>query len=84
MSMEQAKSFVEKVRTDATFAEEVKVAKTAGEVVKKAEALGYSFTQEDLQAASTQMSDAELNGVLGGVHGEVTTKKKCGANYPQM
>jgi predicted ribosomally synthesized peptide with nif11-like leader len=39
--MEQAKSFLEKVKSDAALAEQVKDAKTADEVVKKAAELGY-------------------------------------------
>ena len=66
MGLESAKSFLEKVKTDAALADQVQRAKTAGEVVKKAAEMGYSFTQEDLQAASTQLSDVELQGVSGG------------------
>ena len=83
MSMESAKSFVEKVKTDIAFAKRCQDAKTADEVVKRAAELGYSFTQEDLQAASTQLSDAELNSVLGG-GGFHSYHIKCGANYPHM
>ena len=83
MSMESAKSFVEKVKTDAAFAKQCQKAKTADEVVKRAAELGYSFTQEDLQAASTQLSDAELNGVLGG-GGFHDYHVKCEEKYPHM
>ena len=83
MSMESAKSFVEKVKTDAAFAKQCQKAKTADGVVKRAAELGYSFTQGDLQAASTQLSDAELKDVLGG-GGFHSNHKKCEEQYPHM
>ena len=68
MSVEAAKSFLEKVKTDAAFAEQCKDAKTAGEVVKKAAELGYSFSKEDLLGVAAQLCDSELEGVSGGYH----------------
>ena len=67
MSAESAKSFVEKVKTDAAFAKQCKDAKTADAVVKKAAKLGYSFTQTEFKAVSQELSDSALEGISGGV-----------------
>ena len=66
MSMEQAKSFLEKVKSEAAFAEQCKQAKTADEVVKKAAELGYSFTPAEFETESQRLSDDELGSVSGG------------------
>jgi len=74
MSMEAAKSFVEKVKTDAALAEQVKDAKTAAAVVQKAAELGYSFSEQDLRGVEAPLSDSELEGVLGGKQPDVPMK----------
>jgi len=78
MSMEQAKSFLEKVKSDAALAEQVKDAKTADEVVKKAAELGYSFTQTEFETESQRVSDDELGSISGGDSGD--TYIMCAAN----
>ena len=79
MSMEQAKSFLEKVRSETAFAKRCKDAKTADEVVKKAAELGYSFTQAEFETESQRVSDDELGSVSGGGDGE-PVYKLCEAN----
>ena len=67
MSLESAKSFMEKVKTDAAFAKQCQKAKTADEFVKKAAELGYSFTQAEFDTASQDLSDDDLLNVTGGM-----------------
>jgi predicted ribosomally synthesized peptide with nif11-like leader len=66
MSKEAAQSFLERVRTDAAFAAAVEQAKSAAEVATLAESLGYSFTQAELEAASQELSEGELQDITGG------------------
>ena len=75
MSMEQAKLFLEKVRTDAAFAKRCQDAKTADEVVKKAAESGYAFTPGEFETESQRASDDELGSVSGGI-----TYKLCDPN----
>ena len=79
MSLASAKSFLEKVKSEAAFAKQCQKAKTAGEVVKKAAELGYSFTQSEFEAACQRVSDDELGSVCGGVAGP-KIYIKCAAN----
>jgi predicted ribosomally synthesized peptide with nif11-like leader len=66
MSRETAKSFMEKLKTDAALADQVKNAKTADEVVQKAMEMGYAFSEQDLLEVTAQLSESELQGVSGG------------------
>jgi predicted ribosomally synthesized peptide with nif11-like leader len=74
MSTEQAKSFLERIKSDAALAGQVKGAKTADEVVKKATELGYSFSEQELAGVAAQLSDSELECVSGGKQVDVPMK----------
>ena len=59
------KEFTEKAKSDSVFAAKFKNAKTPAQIVELAKAEGYSFTVDDVKAASN-LSDADLDGVAGG------------------
>ncbi|MGE4273574.1 MAG: Nif11-like leader peptide family natural product precursor [Desulfitobacterium sp.] len=66
MSIESAKAFMEKMKTDQDFAKKVMAAKDAEErrvLVKEA---GFDFSAEELKDLGDEMSDSELDAVAGG------------------
>ena len=63
MSEEQLKAFLEKVKGDTTLQEKLKGAKSPEDVVGIAKEHGHEFTADKL----SQLSEAELEGVAGGL-----------------
>lgn len=66
MSVESAKAFVKKMKTDEDFYKKVNGCKDAEErkaFVKKG---GFDFTAEELKKVSESLSDEELDAVAGG------------------
>ena len=70
MSQEQLKSFLDKIKTDASLQEKLQDhmddADAALAIAKEA---GFAITAEDIQSmqsATTELSDKELEGVAGG------------------
>lgn len=66
MSMESAKAFVEKMKTDKEFAK--KVGGFEDKEARKAfvAEAGYSFTKEEIDEAGSELSDNDLDSVAGG------------------
>jgi predicted ribosomally synthesized peptide with nif11-like leader len=68
MSMESARAFLKRMKSDSAFAERVTACKDANERVAMVKAAGYEFANDDLP-----LDDAELNAVSGG-----TGVRACG------
>ena len=66
MSEEQLKAFLEAVRADAGLEEQLKAAADADAVVAIAKAAGFVFSAEELKRAQAEVSEEELEGVVGG------------------
>ena len=67
MSEEQLKSFLGKVKTDASLQEKLKAAADVAAVVAIAKEVGVVISADDLKKAqSTELSEEELEGVAGG------------------
>lgn len=67
MSVASAKSFLDKIKTDATFAKAVRGAATPKERTALVNGAGFDFTQTELdQARQGELSDQELESVAGG------------------
>ncbi|HHY28044.1 MAG TPA: Nif11-like leader peptide family natural product precursor [Desulfitobacterium dehalogenans] len=66
MSIESAKAFMEKMKTDQDFAKKVMAAKDAEErrVLVKEE--GFDFSTAELKEVGAELSDSELDAVAGG------------------
>ena len=62
MSLEQLKSFLEKVKGDSNLQEKLKAAKSPEDVVGIAKEHGHEFTADKF----SQFSEEELEGVAGG------------------
>ena len=70
MSEEQLKSFLEKVKTDASLQEKLKAAADADTFAAIAKEAGFAITAEDIQSmqsATTELSDDDLERVAGGI-----------------
>ena len=65
MSEEQLNAFLEKVKADTTLQEKLKAAspEAAIEIAKEA---GFAITAEDIQSATVELSDKELEAAAGG------------------
>ena len=69
MSEEQLKSFLEKVKADASLQEKLKAAADADAALAIAKEAGFAITAEDIQSmkSATDLTDEELEGVAGGL-----------------
>ena len=65
MSEEQLKAFIAKVQADTSLQEQLKA--EGADVVAIAKAAGFSITTEDLNTQHQTLSDAELEGMAGGM-----------------
>lgn len=66
MSIESAKAFIERIKTDEDFRGKVsncKAQEARNAFVKQA---GYDFTRDDMDLLKAELSEEELDGVAGG------------------
>jgi predicted ribosomally synthesized peptide with nif11-like leader len=68
MAVDQLKAFQEAVNADAGLQEKLKAAGDADAVVAIAKAAGFSVSLEELQRAQSEISDDEVEGIVGGSH----------------
>ncbi|MDB4677229.1 Nif11-like leader peptide family natural product precursor [Synechococcus sp. AH-551-B05] len=67
MSEEQLKAFLEKVKADTSLQEKLKAASDSDAVAAIAKEAGFSISADDLTKDQSELSDAELEGVTGGM-----------------
>ena len=78
MSQEQAKKFIERMKTDEAFKAKIMAVEDVAERIKLAKAEGFDFTEDEVKSMSAELSDAEVSAVAGGWCG-----KYCGAVSPR-
>jgi predicted ribosomally synthesized peptide with nif11-like leader len=67
MSLESAKKFIQKVKTDEAFAKKLREVTTPEQRQKMVTDAGFTFTQKELdEARKGELADEELVGVAGG------------------
>lgn len=66
MSIQSAKKFIERMKTDEDFAEKVIACKDSGERLAFVKKEGFDFTKAEVDAAANEISDDELYEVAGG------------------
>ena len=66
MSEEQLNAFLEKVKSDTELQEKLNAAASPDAAIEIAKAAGFSITAEDIQSATVELSDDELEGAAGG------------------
>ena len=84
MSIENAKAFVERIKSDEDFSKEVWGKATPEERTKYVKAAGYDFTKEELDTVRSELSVEELEEVSGGHWGCGSTheaENSCGQKY---
>jgi predicted ribosomally synthesized peptide with nif11-like leader len=95
MSVEQAKSFIEKLDSDKAFLKEVAGAGSDEARLELAKAAGFGFTAEELasaigETAGEELSEDQLEGVAGGylkigdIAGESFKFKKLFGKYTEV
>ena len=71
MSDEQLKAFLEKVKADTSLQEKLKEASDLDAVLAIAQEAGFMISADDLKNAQSEISEEELEGVVGGFCSEV-------------
>jgi len=66
MSLESAKAFTERVKTDEDFNRKVSECKSQEARMAFVKSEGFDFTPEDIEIANAEISDEELAGISGG------------------
>jgi predicted ribosomally synthesized peptide with nif11-like leader len=74
MSVESAKAFVERIKSDEEFANTFREFKNIEEAQRHIAALGYDFTIAELEVAQGDLLDEDLARVAGGLLGRCTRK----------
>ncbi|MHB9094532.1 MAG: Nif11-like leader peptide family natural product precursor [Eubacteriales bacterium] len=66
MSIESAKAFLAKMKTDGEFAKKVTGCKDAAERRTLVKQAGFEFTNGEIKQVGGELSDSELDAVAGG------------------
>jgi predicted ribosomally synthesized peptide with nif11-like leader len=61
MSIESAKAFIERMKTDSEFASKLTACVDAQARMRLVEAAGFDFTAEEMDATKRELTDRELN-----------------------
>jgi predicted ribosomally synthesized peptide with nif11-like leader len=61
MSIESAKAFIERMKTDEEFRKKVETAKTKEERKKIVKDAGFEFTKAELNEVSEELTEEQLN-----------------------
>ncbi len=78
MSLDSAKHFITKIKSDQSFADSLKKTKPLDRKQFITNA-GFDFTDAELKEVREEISDEELNAVAGGTwHPDCTTDGHCG------
>lgn len=65
MSVESAKAFIEKVKSDEEFAKKVMECKDADGRLALSKDAGFDFTTEEITEVGSELDDGELDAVAG-------------------
>ncbi|MFC1680141.1 Nif11-like leader peptide family natural product precursor [Elusimicrobiota bacterium] len=66
MSLESAKAFIERMKTDETFVKKIVGCKTAEARLELVKAEGFDFIDKEIKEASSELSPEDLERVSGG------------------
>ena len=66
MSMESAKAFMERMKTDEDFRNNVTACKDGETRMKYVEEAGFDFTAEDMELVRAELSDEDITAISGG------------------
>ncbi len=81
MSLESAREFIEKFQKDRELTAKLAGAKSPDEKMALAKAAGFDFSFEELAKVNEELSEDELDAVVGGEwHPNCTDDGHCGVN----
>ena len=66
MSVEQAKLFIERMKTDEAFRSQIIAVEDVAERMRMVNAGGYDFTEDEMKAVLAEVGDEAVEGVAGG------------------
>lgn len=66
MSIEAAKAFIERMKTDEDFAKNVTACKDADSFRSLVQTAGFEFNENEIKAVAAELNDTELENVAGG------------------
>jgi predicted ribosomally synthesized peptide with nif11-like leader len=66
MSLEQAKKFIKRMKTEEAFRSNIMAVEDVADRQKLAKAEGYEFTEEEIKSVSAELIDAAMNSVSAG------------------
>ena len=67
MSVDQFKAFLEKAKADVSLQEKIKSATDSASVIAIAKDEGFMLSLDDIEKAQSEISDADLDSVAGGI-----------------
>lgn len=67
MSIESAKAFFDKVKSDEELAKKVKGMSDFNACIEMAKTMGYEFTEAELKQVNAELTEADLDNVNGGL-----------------
>ena len=81
MSIESAKAFIERMKTDEAFAKQVESQKDKEERMKFVSEQGFNFSEQEVQQVAKEISDDDLENVAGGLWNRLHWTDPCMASY---
>jgi len=66
MSLEAAKAYIERIKTDEEFAKKVGECKDAETRISFVKNSGFEFTEEEIKCQLVELNDDGLEGIAGG------------------
>ncbi len=79
MSIDVAKAYLERIKTDEEFAKKVNSFEDKDARRDFVVQAGYTFTKEEIEEASSELNEQELDGVAGGCFIDAC---ECGYDFP--
>ncbi len=67
MSLDQARSFIEKMKSDVAFSERVMAVEDVDARLAYIQSKGYECSEAEIKEVSGELNDVELDNVAGGV-----------------
>jgi predicted ribosomally synthesized peptide with nif11-like leader len=83
MSIESAKAFVERMKTDEDFAKNVTECPDNEARKTFVKAAGFDFTMDEVKEVASELTEEELDGVAGGANYDEACKLFWGMSTPK-
>jgi len=68
MSVDQARAFIEKMKSDEAFCDRIMAIEAVDARLAAARDAGFEFTETEINEVNSELSDDELDGCLGGYY----------------